>query len=208
MKNFPRLSVLNLLVLVTLSACSKSPIVEPDQTRAAQYEIKTIRYFLSAGDGVDTAVVSLKTVSVQNPSNNVLNQQIEGNYDLPKTSQFILNSASNSLNKVDLSQLEVSVPQHGYRDGSFDYSADKFVLSSTQQTKPYTGYKQQPLTVKIPAQSRIDINRQIDVYHLKCSFEGVLENKTTGQRYALSGKWQGILQYDNLTTNLTQYSLP
>lgn len=44
-------------------------------------------------------------------------------------------------------------------------------------------------------------------YQLICSFEGILENTATGQRYGLKGKWEGLLQYNSMEVTLKQSAL-
>ncbi|MBO0930170.1 hypothetical protein [Fibrella aquatilis] len=180
----------------------------PEQPMLGQYEIADIRYFLDAGDRIDTVAVQLKGLSLQNPDNILSNQQIEASFDeLVKTSAFTVDQANALPQEVTLSQLEVKVPAYGYSNGSFNYTTQLFALSPVQQQKPYEGYKKQRQTIRVPAKSRIDISRQIDAYKLNCSFQAMLLNKTTGQRYPLSGKWTGLLAYNNLSTTLNQSPL-
>lgn len=201
-----RFSILSLTIFVLLSACSKPEPVEPNV--AAQYELKDVRYFFDSGDHVDTTTLQLKGSSVQNPGTILSTQQVEGGFaELVKTSRFIIDPTIQLHKEIDLSTFDVSVPQHWYGNGLFGRSIETYSLSAIQQQKPY-GFDPKPvLTVKIPPKSKIDISRQVDAYRLACSFEGIVENTTTGQRYRLQGKWEGILQYNNPTVTLKESAL-
>lgn len=192
------------LLLLIISACTESAQPEPEPTRPAQYELTEVRYFLKPGDHIDTVTVPLKGLQVQNASNFLATQQVEVRADdLMKTSQFEVESANLLPADVVLSNLDVQVPEERI-DRYFEKT---FTLSAVAQQKPYGSFAQQTLTVNSPAHSTIDISRRIDAYYLTCSFEGLLTNKTTGQRYPLRGKWKGLLRYNNLSTTLTEHAL-
>lgn len=191
-----------------LSACSKEETVAPTPVESNQYVLTDVRYSFAAGDHVDTTVVHLKELRVQNPSNTLSTQLVEAGFDeLVKTSQFELEQNTSLPKEVDLSQFDLRVPQHWYSKASFDYSVATFPLSTTLHQRPYGFAAAQPMTVQIPAQSALMISRQIEAYHLACSFQAVLENTTTGQRYPLRGKWQGLLQYAHPAITLKQSPL-
>ncbi|MFD2938395.1 hypothetical protein, partial [Spirosoma flavum] len=199
---------LSLVIATLLSACSKPQAVHPVPATPVQYELKDIRYFFNQGDRVDTTKLQLKGSSVQNTSTLIATQQVEERFgELVKTSLFSLDPTSQVPQDVDLSKFAVSVPEHWYGNGLFDRSIETYWLSSIEQQKPYGFDQQGLLTVKIPPQSKIDISRQITAYQLACSFSGILENTSTGERYRLSGKWTGILQYANPTTTLKESAL-
>ncbi|WP_324673520.1 hypothetical protein [Hymenobacter sp. GOD-10R] len=205
---FPQHIFPSLFILIPLSSCIKSEHTEPEPTVPAQYEVTDVHYFLTPGARIDTVAVPLKGLSVQNPSNILATQQIEASVDdLVKTSQFEIDQTSLLPKEIDLSNLVVPVPQDWAGMEAVSYSTETFPLSAIQQQKPYGTYAKQILTIKIPANSRIDISRQIEAYHLTCSFQGTLKNTTTGQRYALRGTWKGLLRYNNLSTTTRQSTL-
>lgn len=199
-----------LLVVTLISSCAKPELTEPDAVLPAHYQLKDIRYFLATSDRVDTITLPLKATSVQNPSSTSATQQVtEDLSELIRTSQFTLDPATQLPKALDLSQFEVHVPQERYGNGSNSLvqSIDTYPFSSSRQQKPYAPNGGATSTLVIPARSKIDIVRQIDAYQLTCSFEGLLENTTTGQRYLLTGKWAGIFQYNNLGVTLKQSAL-
>lgn len=198
---------LSAMLIGLLSACSKpaDPVVVP---APAQYTLKDIRYFFGAGDRVDTTTLYLKTTSVQNPGTVIATQQVaEGFGDLMKTSRFTIDPASQLPAGLDLGTLAVSVPQHWYGNGLFDRSLETYPLSTVQQQKPYGFDPGRLLTVRIAPNAKVAISRQITAYQLNCSFDGVVENVTTGQRYTLKGKWDGLLDYANPSTTLKESAL-
>jgi hypothetical protein len=199
---------LGLFVVALLSACSKPESVDSIAPSPDQYVLKDIRYFVAQGDRVDTTILQLKGSSVQNTGTVLTTRQVEESFGgLVKTSQFTLDPTTQLPQKVDLSQYVVSVPEHWYGNGRFDRSVETYPLSAVEQQKPYGFGQKSTLTVNIPPRSRIDISHQITAYQLICSFEGSLENVTTGQRYRLKGNWTGILQYANPTTVLKEFAL-
>ncbi|GAB3759894.1 hypothetical protein GCM10028817_35030 [Spirosoma pomorum] len=191
-----------------LSACSKPESVDSVAPAPDQYVLKDIRYFIAQGDRVDTTTLQLKGSSVQNPGTLLTTRQVEESFGgLVKTSQFRLDPATQLPKGIDLDQYAVSVPEHWYGNNQFDRSIETYPLSAIKQQKPYGFGQKSTLTINIPPKSRIDISHQITAYQLTCSFEGSLENVTTGQRYQLKGNWTGILQYANPTTVLKEAAL-
>ncbi|MFD2571027.1 hypothetical protein ACFSUS_10310 [Spirosoma soli] len=205
----PSFWALNVALAIGVSACSSPDKLEPQATPPAQYELTDVRYFLKPTDRVDTVTVKLKELSVQNLSNTLSTQQVESSFDeLVRTSQFEVDQVNTLPKEVKLDKFAVRVPQNWYGQNLFDYYAEPFPLSPDPQQKPYGGYKNQVMTIRVPAKSKININRQIDAYYLTCSFEGTIQNKTTGQRYPLTGKWTGLLRYNNTLIDLKQSPLP
>lgn len=207
-KNLLCLSATVLTIAVVLYGCSKPVSVEPDAPLSARYELKDIRYFFKTGDRVDTTTLQLKGLSMRNSSSTLSTQQLTENFgDLAKTSLFIIDQQVHLPAGIDLSEFEVSVPQHWYGDGQLGRSVETYPLSPVEQQKPYGFDPNSVLTVKIPPASKIDISRQIDAYQLTCSFDGILENTKTGQRFNLKGTWKGLLQYANPKVSLKESPL-
>lgn len=203
----PRLTG-GLLLSLFLSSCAGSGQPEPVPTQPVSYELAEVRYFLAGAGGLDTSSVSLPGLQVQNPGNKLLTQQVElGVTDLVKTSQFTLDPSLLLPSDVELSRLTVQVPQEWGSSGPVTYFREPFALSATPQQQPYGLYAQQLLTIRVPAKSKLDISRHLAAYHLSCSFEGLLLNKATGQRYPVRGAWKGLLHYDKLSTTTTQSPL-
>jgi hypothetical protein len=207
-KRFSRILPVSLAIAALLGACSQPERVDPSVAAPAQYEIKDVRYFFGQGDRVDTTLVQLKESSVQNPNTVLATQQVEEGFgDLVKTSQFVIDPAGQLPSDVDLSKFDVSVPEHWYSNKSFGRSIETYSLSAIEQQKLYGFDPNRLVTLEIPPKSKFDISRQITAYQLICSFEGIVENTTTGQRYTLRGKWKGLLQYANPSTTLKQSPL-
>ncbi|QIP13781.1 hypothetical protein G8759_14745 [Spirosoma aureum] len=207
-KFFSHSLTLSIAIAALLSGCSKPEAVDPPEATPAQYELKDVRYFFQTGDRVDTTTLQLKGQRVQNPGTILATQQVEEGFGgLVKTSRFIFDPTTQFPQELDLSQFEVSVPEHWYGNALFDRSLDTYSFSTIEQQKPYGFDPKGILTVKIPPKSKIDISRQISAYQLTCSFEGILENTTTGQRLSLRGKWKGLLQYANPTTIFRESAL-
>ena len=204
------ISTLFLLMATLISSCSKPEPAEPDAILPASYQIKDMRYYLGMGDRIDTTTRQLKGASVQNPSSTSSTQQVtEDLSELVKTSQFTLDPATQLPKELELNKFEVHIPQERYSNSNnfLVQSIETYPLSSNQQQKPYAPNRGAISTIIIPPKSKIDIIRQIDAYQLSCSFECVLENTTSGQRYSLKGKWQGVFQYNNLDVTLKQSAL-
>ncbi|HEX8426335.1 hypothetical protein [Hymenobacter sp.] len=207
-KYAPYLLTAGLATAAFSSSCSKEESTEPKVVEPDKYVLKDVRYFFTADSRIDTALVNLAGLRVQNPSNTLSSQQVEGGFgELMKTSQFELEPTTSLPKEVELNEFELQVPQHWYGNELFDYSTAAFPLSVTPQEKPYGFDPEHLLTIRIPPKSQITISRQIDAYRLACSFQCVLENTTTGQRYSIRGKWKGLLQYGNPSVTLKQSPL-
>jgi len=200
--------LLVLVVAALLSSCTSPESVVPGASTPHRYVLTNIRYFLDKGDYIDTTTVQLTGASVQNPGPSLIIQSIkEEPGELVKTSHFMIDSSVRLPKEIDLSAFDVSVPQHWYCNGLFGHTVETYPLSSTRQQKPYVSDSVRTMDINVPPRSRIDISRQIDAYHLTCSFEGMVENTTTGQRYKLTGKWKGLLRYNNRAVTLKQSAL-
>lgn len=201
---------MGLLFLVLFSSCSKSVKVEPQEVPAAEYVIQDIRYFMNTDDKIDTAKVMLKDTTFYN-FGNVLNVlKFTGNLnDLIKTSRFELTNLDALPKDVKLDDLSVSVPQNRNSDSYFDLFPEKFPLNQQANRKPYNlaSRSTESITVNVPPRSKIVVNYSIEAFYITCSFSAVLQNKTTGQRYPLTGSWKGLLRYDNSLTKLTEQPL-
>ncbi|GAB3253221.1 hypothetical protein GCM10027347_12890 [Larkinella harenae] len=203
----PKFVVLGLTASILFFSCSKPSKVEPEVVVPAEYELKDVRYFMDAGDHLDTVTVKLKGVTLRNSASVVAVQQVEDDFaELVKTSQFEVNK-STLPEDVQLAQLEVKVPERWYGKDSHSYFPETFTLSPEEQQKPYGAYQKDVMKINIPPKSTIVVDRQINAYHLACSFDGILVNKSTGQRYSMKGKWKGVLFYNNASVNLQQYPL-
>ncbi len=205
-----RILIMGLLVSMLFSSCSKSVKVEPQEVSSVEYVIQDVRYFMNTNDKIDTAKVVLKDTTFYN-SGTVLNvQKFTGNLNkLIKTSRFQLTNLDALPKDVKLDDLSVSVPQNWNSDSYFDLFPEKFPLNQLANQKPYNlaSRSTENITVNVPARSRIVVSYSIQAFYMTCSFSAVLQNKTTGQRYPITGSWKGLLRYDNSQTKLTEQPL-
>jgi hypothetical protein len=194
-----------LLLSLLLSSCANSNQPAPTPALPASYELLEVRYFSAGVEGLDTVTIPLPGLHVQNPGNVLTTQQVElGVTDLVKTSQFTLDPSLPLPPAAELSSLRVQVPQEWDGKVPVSYFRVPFALSALLQQQPYGPYAQQLLTVQVPPKSKLAISRHLTAYHLTCSFQALLLNKNTGQRYPVRGTWQGLLRYDKLATSTTQ----
>jgi hypothetical protein len=206
--NFLHFAALGLSLTLLASSCSKQSVVAPEEVFSAEYEIKDIRYFNSSNQRLDTVPVKLQSFVLKNPSALLTTQVLDAGYEeLSKTSRFTINDQSLLPPGIKLENLLVHVPERWDEKGLYGYFSEKFSLSSAEQKKPYTAYKKETLTIKIPPKSEITLDRQIQSYLLTCSFSAMVENKSTGQQYTLTGSWKGISHYNNSSVSLTEHPL-
>ena len=207
-----RILIIGLLVPVLFSSCSKSKsgMVEPEEVSSAEYVVQDVRYFMNTNDKIDTAKVVLRDTTFYNSGTVVNVQKFAGDLNkLNKTSRFQLTNLDVLPQDVKLDDLSVHVPQNWNSDNYFDLFPEKFPLNQQVNQKPYNlaSRSTENIMVNVPPRSRIVVNYSIQAYYMTCSFSGVLQNKTTGQRYPLTGSWKGLLRYDNSQTKLTEQRL-
>ncbi len=191
-----------------LFSCSKPSKVEPDVTLPAEYELREIHYFKTDQVGLDTVMVKLNGSTLTNPGNVLMTQTFESNYDdLQKTSRFEISNLQTLPTDIKLESFAVEVPERWNIDGTYGYFSEKFMLSSSEQQKPYGAYKKENITVRVPARSAVVVERQIEAYPLGCSFRAVVVNKATGQQYPVMGNWRGVSHYNNTSVTLTERAL-
>ena len=202
--------LIGLLVSMLFSSCSKSVKVEPQKMPAAEYVIQDVRYFMDTNDKIDTANVLLKDTTFYNPGNVINVQKFTGDLNkLNKTSRFQLTNLDALPKGVKLDDLSVSVPQNWNADAYFDLFPEKFPLNQVGNQRPYNlaSRSTENITVNVPPRSKIAVTYSIEAYYMTCSFSAVLQNKTTGERYPLTGSWKGLLRYDNSQTKLAEQPL-
>ena len=140
-----------LVLLLALSSCADSAEQEPEPRIPAQYALTDVRYFLRAGDHIDTVVVALARLRVQNTSNTLTTQHLNTPVDdFVKTSPFALDPTTALPQEVDLSTVAIQVPEQWYGGELFAYFAGSFSLHPDPQQQPYGPYAQQRLTLTVP----------------------------------------------------------
>ncbi|MBE9463712.1 hypothetical protein ACFP1I_32350 [Dyadobacter subterraneus] len=207
---FNRILIMGLFFPMLFSSCFKSVKVEPEEMPPAEYVIQDISYFMDKNDKIDTAKVVLKDTTFYNPGSVLNVQKFTGDLnDLNKTSRFQLTNPDALPKDVKLDDLSVSVPQNWDSGSYFDLFPEKFPLNQQVNQKPYNlvSSSTENMAVNVPPRSRIVVNYSIQAFYMTCSFSAVLQNKTTGQRYPLTGSWKGLLRYDNAQTKLTEQPL-
>ncbi|WP_420152636.1 hypothetical protein [Siphonobacter sp.] len=189
-------------------SCSKPSSVKPEEVIPATFVLQDVRYFKAASKGFDTLAVKLKGITVSNPGDQLMTQPFTDTFDeLVKTSAFEVTTPNALPKEVNLSEFSVRVPERWYANDSYGLSTETFPLRTQEEQKPYGSYQKETLNLNIPPKSTIVVDRQIQAYHLTCSFSAVVVNEATGQRYPVSGTWKGISHYNNASVKLTQHPL-
>ena len=202
--------MIGLLVSILFSSCSKSVKVEPEEVLPAEYVIQDVRYFMNTSDKIDTSKVVVKDTTFYNPGTVLNVQKFTGDLNkLNKTSLFQLTNLGALPKDVKLDDLSVSVPQNWNSDSYFDLFPEKLPLNQQANQKPYNLASRitENIMVNVPPRSKIVVSYSIQAFYMTCSFSAVLQNKTTGQRYPITGSWNGLLRYDNSKTKLTEHGL-
>lgn len=103
-----RLIIACLVSSLALNSCAGSAEPEPTSRTIARYELTHVRYFLATGDQLDTVVVALPALQVQNTSATRLTQQLDVPVkDLVKTSLLVLDPTTTLPPAVDLSTVAI-----------------------------------------------------------------------------------------------------
>lgn len=193
------------LVFVSLCCSRSADEVAPDVDQDVEYSLTGLRYFMSTDDGVDTVSVDLESIRLHNSSDVLTQQQVEGTFEgLQKTSSFKFDNALQLPEGVVLDQFKVSVPARWLGADTFSFFGEKFPFTAEVAEMPYPLPDNQLLDVTIPPNATVVVERKIDAYHLTCSFTAQLTNTTTGEQYAVTGKWLGVSGYNNSSIVLTE----
>ncbi|TYP97166.1 hypothetical protein BC792_10392 [Sphingobacterium allocomposti] len=194
------LVVIGFLFLGSCSKDSLDPEVDEDETILPhEYEMESLTYLLADDDKIDTVKIKGGTEEFINPGNTPMEiQHVETFDDLVKTSFFKIDKEGGELpSDLDISKFKVNVPGVYYENGTFSYYPERFPMSDSEQREPYKRNSTFTFDLKIPAQSKLNFRKSIDRHDITCSFKLVIRNKTTGEKYNVDGKWQGVLRYFN-----------
>lgn len=195
-----------LISLCVLGACSKeTDIPEPEEVVTEhRFSVQEIQYFMEEGDGIESSRVEKQAEAVQNygPSLLEVDHPVEWD-DLTKASQFMID-AETLPQSLDVSQVEVWVPNTYMEEGNFTYSSETFPLSTSLIEKPINDASNTVLHLKVPVGSRLIIRNSVEKQVVRCSFKLKLKNEDTGEITELTGKWEGTLGYGNYSTYLDE----
>ncbi len=195
-------------ILAVFSSCSKSEKVAPQEPLVPDYQLENVRYADTGHPSLDTLAVKLKGGSVSNAGETMARKTFESSFDeLVKTSHFEITNQKTLPADVKLETFAVRVPERWDGDDTYAYFPEKFTLHSGEQQKPYGAYQKESIPINVPPKSVIVVEREIEAYHLTCSFTATLVNKTTGQQFPVSGYWKGISHYNQASVTLTEHAL-
>ena len=210
MKSLYQYSIL-LIAGIALFSCSKNsdgPQTGTPGDDAGSFQLVGITYSLASGDGIDTAKVNLTGREFSNYGSAISEQKMQPDYSsLTKSSLFTFSSGQEVPKGLLLDTVNVPVPSNWYSDQGYSIDARPFTLSGKQVELPYLMAGSHDLNVSVPARSRIVIDSKIDRYTIRCSFEAIFKNATTGARDTITGKWNGTLRYNNSSFTATEYPL-
>ena len=198
------------LFLVSCSKESLHPEVDEDETILPhEYEIESLTYLLVDDDKIDTVKIKRGIEEFTNPGNTPKEvHHVETFDELVKTSYFEVNQEEDELPlDLNITEFKVNVPAVYYDDGTFSYYPEPFPISSSEKRQRYKGNGTFAFDLKVPSRSKLIFAKSIERHDIICSFKLIIRNKTTGEKYNVDGKWQGVLGYFNESFSVDEEKL-
>ena len=101
----------------------------------------------------------------------------------------------------------MSVPEIYNENGTFSFYSEHFAISEIEQQQLYKSGTTFGFDLKVPARSKLRLEKSIDRHDVSCSFTLILRNKTNGEKHQVDGKWRGVLRYFNESFLLSEQKL-
>jgi hypothetical protein len=195
------------MMLISIS-CTKPHEQEVEVVPQSDYVLREIDYFMSGSDRIDTVNLYLGDTTLLNPGDTKAAFTFLDSFEkLTKTSSFHITNESTLPADLHLGDFTVHVPSQLNPNGSFTFFSVKLPFKGDSTIVPYGSFWSDSITVNVPERSSITVSRNVNAYHLTCSFKAVVTDKTTGLTFDVNGAWKGLLRYDNLTTRLTEHPI-
>jgi hypothetical protein len=202
------LCVLVFGILLLYTSCSKTSKSSPEVSPQTQYQLRDLQYRISEGSRVESTKLNLQDTAVANPSDVIVTKQVINDLSaLVKTSIFEITNLAELPKDIDFEQFQINLPSNLYPDSSLSYTSFTVPFTTKQAQYPYQSKVSDTIVVKVPAQSKIQINTSIQAQNMSCSFTALIEEKVTGQTFYIKGTWRGLLRYDKLDIRLAEHIL-
>ena len=194
--------------LLLFTSCSKMPKVDSEISPQKQYLLRDLQYHIPEANGLESITVNLQDTAVSNPSDVAVTKKVINDLSvLVKTSNFEIINLAELPKDVNFGQFQINLPSNVYPDSSLSYTPFTVPLTTKQTEYPYHSNTSDTIVLKVPAQSKIQINTSIQAQNMRCSFTALIEEKASGQTFPIKGTWKGLLRYDKLDIRLTERPL-
>jgi hypothetical protein len=195
-------------ILLLFTACSKTPKAEPEVGPQSQYLLRDLRYHISEASRLESITLNLQDTAVSNPSGVPVTKQVINDLSaLVKTSNFKITNLAELPKDINFEQFQINLPSNLYPDSSLSFTPFTVPFTTKEAEYPYQAKTSDTIVVKVPAQSKIQINTSIQAQNMNCSFTALIEEQVTGQTFPIKGTWKGLLRYDKLDIKLTERPL-
>lgn len=175
------------LVVFALFSCEKT-IHSPDPVEDT-HELKTITYTMEEGDGVETFVRPLHSISYEN--NTSVTQQIivDPLSGVVESSQFFSDNEQ-AFQLVDPSAAAIAVPVQ-VNDGMATLGEPKWPYGSERVELPSkVNFRD---TLEVAAHTHLTLTMSVHFNEYNLSYTAVFEGKPSGTLTEIKGKWKGVV---------------
>ena len=174
------------LVVFALFSCEKT-IHSPDPIEDT-HELKAITYTMEEGDGVETFVRPLHSISYAN--NTSVTQQIivDPLSGVVESSQFFSDNEQ-AFQLVDPSATTIAVPVQ-VNDGTVTLGEPKWPYGSERVERlPEVSFRD---TLEVAAHTSLTLTMSVHFNEYNLSYTAVVEGKPSGTLTEINGKWKGV----------------
>ena len=174
------------LVAVALLSCEKT-IYSPDPAEDT-HELINITYTQGDGDGVETFVHPLHSLTYTNHTGVAKKVVVDPLTDVMESSQFFSND-ERAFQLVDPAATHVAVPTQ-FNDGVATLGEPKWSYSSEVVTlPPVVSFRD---TLEVPAYTSLTVTMSVYLNEYNLSYTAIFEGKPSGTLTEINGKWKGI----------------
>lgn len=174
------------LAALALLSCEKteySPNPEKDV-----YELKTISYTMEAGDGVETFVRPLHSLSYTNHTSLTQKVIVDPLAGVMESSQFF-SGDEKAFQLVDPSITPIAVPAQ-FSDGVAILGEPKWLYSNVLvELPPVVNFRD---TLEVPPNTNLTVTMSVYLNEYNLSYTATFEGKPSGASAEIRGKWKGV----------------
>ncbi len=174
------------MAALALLSCEKTEY-SPDPVKDV-HELQAITYTMEEGDGVETFVRPLHSLSYTNLTNLTQKIIVDPLADVVESSQFFSDDKK-AFQLVDPSSTLVAVPIQ-FNDGVAALGEPKWPYGGELvELPPVVNFRD---TLDVPANTTLTVTMSVHLDEYNLSYTATFEGKPSGAHTEIKGKWKGV----------------